>query len=54
MFNFYTPQKFQNIIEQSLKHCPKIILKDFNVDILKNKNHAKNKQELLHSLINLN
>jgi hypothetical protein len=41
MFNFYIPQKFQNIIEHSLEHCPMIILKDFKVDILKNNNHAK-------------
>jgi hypothetical protein len=49
MFNFYISQKIQNIIEQSLNHCPIIILGDFDVDILKDNNHApKKKQEILN------
>ncbi len=38
---------FQTIIQQSPEHCPIIIMGDFNVDILKYNNQAKNKQELL-------
>jgi exonuclease III len=34
-------KKIQNIIEHSLKHCPIIILGDFNVDILEDNNHAQ-------------
>jgi hypothetical protein len=32
---------FQIIIQQFLEHCLIIILGDFNVDILKDNNHAK-------------
>ncbi len=39
---------FQTIIQQSPKHCPIIIIGDFNVNILKNNNQTKNKQELLY------
>jgi len=38
----------QTIIQQSPKHCPIIIMGDFNVEILKDNNQAKNKQELLY------
>ncbi len=38
----------QTIIQQSPKHCLIIIMGDFNVDILKDNNQAKNKQELLY------
>ncbi len=38
----------QTIIQQSPKHCPVIIVGYFNVDILKNNNQAKNKQEILY------
>ncbi len=38
----------QTIIEESLEHCLIIIMGDFNVDILKDNNQAKNKQELLY------
>ncbi len=37
----------QTIIQQSFEPCPIIIMGDFNVDILKDNNQAKNKQELL-------
>jgi len=33
----------QTIIQHSLKHCPIIIIRDFNVNILKNNNQAKKK-----------
>ncbi len=46
-FNFKFLKKFQNIVEQLLEHYIIIILWDFNVYILKNNNHAKNKKELL-------
>jgi hypothetical protein len=39
---------FQNIIQQSPEHCLIIIMGDFNVDILKDNNQPKNKQELLY------
>jgi hypothetical protein len=45
MFNFYIPKQFQIIIQHSLKHCPIIIMGDFNDDILKDNNQAKNKQK---------
>ncbi len=38
----------QNIIQQSPKHCPIIIMRDFNVDILKDNNQAKKKRKLLN------
>jgi endonuclease/exonuclease/phosphatase family metal-dependent hydrolase len=38
----------QTVIQQSPKHCPIIIMRDFNVDILKDNNRVKNKQELLY------
>jgi endonuclease/exonuclease/phosphatase family metal-dependent hydrolase len=38
----------QTIIQQSPKHCPIIIMGDFNVDILKDNNQTKKKQELLY------
>ncbi len=38
---------FQTIIQHSPKHCPNIIMGDFNIDILKDNNQAKNKQKLL-------
>jgi len=31
----------QNIIQQSLEHCPIIVMGDFNVDILKDNNQPK-------------
>ncbi len=31
----YIPKQFSNIIQESLEHCPIIIMGDFNVDILK-------------------
>ncbi len=38
----------QIIIQQSPKHCLIIIMENFNVEILKNNNQPKNKQELLY------
>jgi endonuclease/exonuclease/phosphatase family metal-dependent hydrolase len=38
---------FQTIIQHSFEHCPIINMGDFNVDILKDNNQAKNKQKLL-------
>ncbi len=38
----------QTIIQQSPEHCPIIIMGDFYVDILKDNNQAKTKQELLY------
>ncbi len=38
----------QTIIQQSFKHCPIIIMGNFNVDILKDNNQANNKQKLLY------
>ncbi len=39
--------KFQITIQHSFKHCPMITMRNFNVDILKDINHEKKKQELL-------
>jgi hypothetical protein len=39
---------FKVIIKHSPKHYPIIILIDFDIDILKNNNHAKNKQDILY------
>jgi endonuclease/exonuclease/phosphatase family metal-dependent hydrolase len=36
-------KKFQTIIQHCPKHCPIIIMGDFNVDILKDNNQTKNK-----------
>ncbi len=38
--------KLQIIIQHFSEHCPIIIMGDFNVDILKNNNHGKNKKGL--------
>jgi hypothetical protein len=38
--------KLQIIIQHFCESCPIIITKDFNVDILKDNNHGKNKQRL--------
>jgi exonuclease III len=38
----------QTIIQQSFEHCPIIIMGDFNVEIIKDNNQPKNKQELLY------
>ncbi len=43
---------FQTIIQQSPEHCLIIIVGDFYVDILKDNNQTKNKQELLHFMDN--
>ncbi len=48
MFNIYIPNNLQSIIQQFLEHCPIIIMVDFNVDIPKDNNQVKNKQELLY------
>ncbi len=40
--------KLQTVIQQSFEHCPIIIMGDFYVDILKDNNQARNKQELLY------
>jgi hypothetical protein len=45
---FINLNNFQTIIQQSPKHCPIIIMEEFNVDILKDNNQAKNKQKLLY------
>ncbi len=37
--------KLQIIIQHSLEHCLIIIMGDFHVNILKDNNHGKNKQE---------
>ncbi len=37
-------KNLQNIIQHYFKHCPIINVGDFNVDILKDNNQAKNKQ----------
>jgi hypothetical protein len=42
----------QTIIQHSPKHCPIIIMKNINVDILKNNNRAKNKQKRLNFINN--
>jgi hypothetical protein len=44
----------QTIIQQFPEHCPIIIMGDFDVDILKDNNQPKNKQELSISWINSN
>jgi hypothetical protein len=44
---FTTLKNLQIIIQQFPKHCQIIIMGDFNVDILKDNNQAKNKQRLL-------
>jgi hypothetical protein len=44
MFNFYIHKHLQTIIQQSLKHCPIIIMKDFNVNIPQRINKNKNKK----------
>ncbi len=43
-------KNIQTIIQQSHKHCPITIMGDFNVDILKDNNQPKNKQELLYCM----
>jgi exonuclease III len=45
---------FQNIIQQSLEHCPIIIMGDFNVDILKDNNQPKQNKNYYISWINYN
>ncbi len=42
------PNNLQNIIQQFFEHCPIIIMRDFNVDILKNNNQVKKRKELLY------
>jgi len=37
----------QTIIQHFPEHCPIIIMGDYNIDIIKDNNQAKNKQELL-------
>jgi len=44
----------QIIIQHYLEHCPIINMGDFNVDILKDNNQAKNKQKLLDFMDNSN
>jgi hypothetical protein len=41
------PNKLQTIIQHSPKHCLIIISGNLIIDILKDNNHAKNKQNLL-------
>jgi hypothetical protein len=43
---------FQTINQQSPKHCPIIIMEDFNVDILKYYNQPKKKKKLLYFMDN--
>lgn len=45
---FKNLNNFQVIIKHFPKHYPIIILVDFNIDILKNNNDAKNKQDILY------
>jgi len=42
------PNNLQTIIQQSPKYCPIIIIGNFNVDILKDNNQPKHKQEILY------
>jgi hypothetical protein len=44
----------QIIIQQSLEHCPIIIMGDLNVDILKDNNQAKKNKNYYISWINSN
>jgi len=44
----------QIIIQKFPEHCPIIIMRDFDVDILKDNKQPKNKQELFISWINSN
>ncbi len=37
----------QTIIQESLEHCPIVIMGDFKVDILKENNQPKNKQDFI-------
>jgi hypothetical protein len=47
MFNFHIFEEASNYNSTSPKHCPIIIMGDFNVDIPKDNNHGKNKLNLL-------
>jgi endonuclease/exonuclease/phosphatase family metal-dependent hydrolase len=47
MFSFYIFEQALNYNSTFPKHCPIIIMGDFNVDIPKYNNHGENKQNLL-------
>ncbi len=47
MFNFYILKQSSNYDIKFHKHCPIIIMGDFNVDILKDNNQPKNKRTII-------
>jgi hypothetical protein len=46
-FDFYVLQHITLLIQKSPNDCPHNVFRNFNIDILDDSNHKKNKQKLI-------